>query len=60
MKEQPHLGTDQASEETARAERLSRALRANLQRRKEQARARAAPGARDAALPPCSGREPPA
>jgi hypothetical protein len=53
--ETPHLTPARRAERAARDKRLAAALRANLQRRKEQARARtdekpdpgAAPGAED-------------
>jgi hypothetical protein len=42
MSEPPPLGAKQNAERVAREERLAKALRDNLRRRKEQARARAA------------------
>jgi len=39
-RETPHLTPARRAEQAARDKRLARALRANLQRRKEQARAR--------------------
>jgi hypothetical protein len=42
MKQRPDLSPDKESERIARNARLARALRDNLKRRKEQARAQAA------------------
>ena len=54
----PRLTPDRHGEQVARAERLARALRENLHRRKEQARARVTPADLSPAEP--DGDEPPA
>jgi len=45
MAEPPQRGTKPSTERAAREERLAKALRDNLRRRKEQARAQRRPGA---------------
>jgi hypothetical protein len=53
----PDLNDDKHAEQTARAERLARALRENLHRRKDQARARRG---ETRSQPTPDGDEPPA
>jgi hypothetical protein len=52
MKNPPDLSAGRAAVRAARDQRLARALRENLRRRKEQARAQADPGEDDAASSP--------
>jgi hypothetical protein len=58
MREPPPIGAKQNAERAAREERLAKALRDNLRRRKEQAHARQGLGAAISKKAPGEGGEP--
>jgi hypothetical protein len=60
MSKPPNLTPQKSAARAAREERLAKALRDNLRRRKEQARAQAQPGARQSERQRDGGGEPPA